>query len=337
LASENIAKIHTLIDGAHLSSRNIETALGSQLEITLDELRGLSGLDGDAATEAQSLFLKLISGIALTVTVGQDGIWKYKVPIEGYYALNYLLVVLFCTQLPRWSVITLNYDEALDWAFRIMLGGPFKPWPMQYARWMDMVEYGRITTRSRGGIYAKLHGSLGLSECLNMKCRNYRKPLGLNANDRRFSGPAHLRKRFPIFINHGPNKCPGCELDSAPLLLPPGKNKSAEEGAFLEMVYRSAEWALAKSDNWLLLGYSFPQYDFDVRDLMKRAIRRRERANRSAPKLWVIAPDAPEIGQRVYDAVAISPRPIAATFSSFAQAIWPTGWPPTECLPVSFD
>jgi hypothetical protein len=209
---------------------------------------------------------------------------------------------------------------------------------MQYVRWLDIVERGKCANESGDGVYAKAHGSIGLFECLNERCSYYRKPLGINANDHQFSFPPDAPERRRFVISSPMGKCPRCGVDYASLLLPPGKNKSPEEGSFLEAVFAVAEEALAKADNWTMLGYSFPAYDADVRDLIKRAARRRERANKTTPKFWLAAPDAAAIAERVSDATGVRAIPIAATFSGFARDMWSsTGiMPPSDGFPVNF-
>lgn len=338
LTPETITDLNTLVGAGRLLSKSIETAIGTQLESTLDELRGISESDATMANIARSVLLKLSHSIRYTLATAQLGVWRYEVPIHSYYALNYLLLAMCCCHLPRWSVITLNYDEALDWAFRLLLKSPFQPWPIQYGRWLDIVEYGKISRESSNGVYAKPHGSLGLFECLNEKCSYYRKPLGLNKNDRQFSLPPDAPERSRLVISDALGKCPSCGADYASLLLPPGKNKSAEEGTFLESVFATAEGALAKADNWLLLGYSFPDYDADVRDLIKRAARRRKHANKAAPKIWVVAPDARAIAERVSNSTGVRVTPMAVTFSGLAQDIWRSmgAMPPSDGFPVKF-
>jgi hypothetical protein len=80
--------------------------------------------------------------------------------------------------------------------------------------------------------------------------------------------------------------------------VPPGRNKGPSESAYHRFAYLRAEQALRRSTNWLVVGYSCPEYDKDVTSLLLEALSARAHAQ-TAPSIYVIAPDADLIAARL--------------------------------------
>ena len=86
------------------------------------------------------------------------------------------------------------------------------------------------------------------------------------------------------------------------MVLPPGENKSREEGAFHDLVYGEAQRILGRSDTWLIVGYSFPEYDRDVSDLLRAAIQQRPVSGNNR-HIWVLNPESGAVIRRVAKAI----------------------------------
>lgn len=85
-------------------------------------------------------------------------------------------------------------------------------------------------------------------------------------------------------------------LVSMPLIIPPVKHKSYDFfGDLFKTLWSSAEDAISKADEVVIIGYSFPQTDVQSVELFQRAMGRRE----SPPAIVILDPNAAEISVRV--------------------------------------
>lgn len=75
-----------------------------------------------------------------------------------------------------------------------------------------------------------------------------------------------------------PSKSTKEGLDSIPLIIPPVKHKEYDRfGALFETLWNEAENELAKANQIVILGYSFPRTDVKAVNLMKKACCRKEK------------------------------------------------------------
>jgi len=225
---------------------------------------------------------------------------------------------------PDWSILTLNYDELLDLGFRMVLG--FQPSPVQYIAWRsltdDFIAERRSSLTIPSGIYLKLHGSLDIYECQNRICGTARRLYRACPDDGILS--VRLQDERP--------RCPACGVEGAEFIVPPGRNKTQNERAFDSLVFQLAEQALRTADRWLLLGYSFPDYDHDTIGLLTRAL-----PSDRPLRIDVINPDAVRIGQRVAETLNRPVNTMAESFSTFAERMWEHIGvsPPTDGIPLA--
>jgi hypothetical protein len=212
-----------------------------------------------------------------------------------------------CDRFPKWSVLTLNYDSLLDWAFAQAPGKI----QVQCANWKPLITAQLskdAIPEMNDGVYLKLHGSLNLLSYHNRFCSisNYRRPWCPG----RFPADVML---FQLIIDE---KCPECSLEMHPLILPPGRNKTKEEGAYHDCVYTKAEEILCASNTWLFLGYSMPTYDIDLAAILKRAIE----AGLRPEEVCVIDPSAEVIGKRLSGLLGQKVNTLSFGFSEFVDA-----------------
>jgi hypothetical protein len=107
---------------------------------------------------------------------------------------------------------------------------------------------------------------------------------------------------YVLHADYGKVKCPSCKKLATPVVLPPGENKSREEGAFHDLVYSEAQRILGRSDTWLIVGYSFPEYDRDVSDLLRAAIQRQPVSGKNRC-IWVLNPESTVVTRRIAKAI----------------------------------
>lgn len=303
---------------------------GSALENTIDTLRGLSTCaDGAVSTNAGVALKELVKTIAGRIAMRQMWAmydWK-RDSGPSYSPDNYAWLACTCTQHSNWSIVTLNYDDLLDWAFRIIRTlGPSIPEPRQFNAWersLAALFGGETPPLIDGGIYVKLHGSLQLFSCQNNTCPYYRVPYN---NLEREDGRMVLR------IPGGVCECSHCRTESAELILPPGKNKTKEESAYHDFVYARATAALRSSDVWAILGYSCPEYDWDVLDLMKRSLESGRPATGRDRSIIVIDPNAVAVAERLSQRLdrKVEVRFVNKGFSDFAKPWQPKDDSPEE-------
>jgi hypothetical protein len=176
------------------------------------------------------------------------------------------------------SIVSLNWDCVLDNAFYNCISQGLSPYvDVDYCCYTNLLEdsTGRppsITQKSRGIFNVKvmkLHGSTNWLIC--PKC--HRLYVGLGA-------PANI---WTLYLKGAP--CPRCDFilsqskDSStvsPLLEPffvtPTFLKRFEN-PHIRMVWHNAYLDLCEASRIVFIGYSFPEADYQVRTLLKRAIR----------------------------------------------------------------
>lgn len=310
-------KLQGFIAKKVLSAPTVEEALTGRLEHTIAEIRDL--VTDDPVGDAARTLREIIRVVAYSVSIGQISS-QYANDRDEFQAMNYMWLAIHCLRRPDWSVITLNYDLVLDWAFqhvnRMAQNDPDQGTGVrQFLRWRELQQYlcdsGPKPRIDGKGIYLKLHGDLDLYSCHNKQCALYRHPCLPEKED-----------RFPPYF-FGPGKhesCRSCSEPLVPLLVPPGKNKTSGEDLFLSEVYSFAQQALAVADTWVVLGYSCPEYDYDVTNLMRSALLERNRTH--PPVIVVISPEASDVAIRLHDKTYCEVLPVQGTFSSLVHDLY---------------
>lgn len=106
------------------------------------------------------------------------------------------------------------------------------------------------------GYFLKLHGSINLACCTNKEC---------------------IRSNFPILLDEFEAEVPelyACNLCFSPieiLILPPIINKSYRSNRFFKMQAGLAAQKLQLAEEIIIIGYSFPIFDFEANSLMRLA------------------------------------------------------------------
>jgi hypothetical protein len=308
--------LEQLISKKVLSAPTAQEAIQGRIETTIAEIRELAATDssGDVADTLR----QVIQAVAYCVSLGQIGA-QYANDRDEFQAMNYMWLAISCLRKERWSIVTLNYDLVLDWAFehvnRMAENDPDRDIGVrQFLRWRELQRYlcaaGPELQPAKHGIYLKPHGDLGLFSCHNTRCERYRQP-SLSKSD-----------RFPpYFFGPGAHEyCSSCSGTLVPLIVPPGENKTSGEDSYLATVYSHARSTLATSDTWVILGYSCPEYDHDVTDLMRSALADRDR--RQMPVIVIISPEASAVAKRLHERVDCDVMPVQGTFSSLVHDVY---------------
>ncbi len=283
----------------------LENSITSRLEQTIDSCRASKTDRGAHCLEVLTRKIgENLRDEQVVATLARGESIGYR-----YCAENYLWLASETSHNPRQSVLTLNYDTVLDHGYDQLRNAT--PGPKLYFAWQELLKSHQEGLRSparSNGIYLKLHGSLDLISCHNLSCRLYRTPRFqvFRAGEFIFE---KLRRRDDI--------CEECGKPVADLILPPGKNKTLEEDAFHRRVYAEARKAL-QARTWVVIGYSFPEYDQDLRALMQEAIR-----SSKDPKLMiVVSPDANVIAPRIGQALSLAVGAAEWTFSGLIDWIF---------------
>src|SRR5262249_11055876 len=145
--------------------------LKASLENTIDALRGLCGSNQEEVADRASECLRgLIDHISAELTWAQtEALMDEGGNMGEFHASNYLWLAKSCCSIPKWSVITLNYDEILDWSFRGFRQFRIAETP-QYDAWehgIQMAFARQMPVVPDTGVYVKAHGSLSLDSCQN--------------------------------------------------------------------------------------------------------------------------------------------------------------------------
>jgi hypothetical protein len=287
----------------------LEQALKEELEQLVDQLRAIALHERESVAELGNASLRhLLNNIAGNIAASQA---KGLVGVNlEYFAWNYFFIGILASHNPQMSVLTLNWDMLLDWGLRYFRMNGYRPWPVQYDNWRwvlaEYLEGGEYEPKD--GVYMKLHGSLLLYACLNRQCAKYRVPGRYEDKEGEYS--MHIR----------PDKdrtCRACGEVMTELLLPPGENKTEDEGRFLKTVYLHAEHALARSQHWVVVGYSAPDYDADIASLMMRAISRKTKP--SELNVVVVSPDASTVAGRLSSRIRHKVLARSQTFTAAAN------------------
>jgi hypothetical protein len=305
------------IENGLLPGSTVQEALGHRIENTIDCIRGLCFDQNPTVVEAATYCLETI----VSVIADNLSLWQVVVAKgtgKGFGAENYLWLSSHVCSNPSLSLITLNYDELLDTTFRIA-----RHWdlanPIQYGAWENAVTAfieKRVPLQEESGVFVKLHGTLRLYSCHNPCCSMYREPVEVRK-------PNELEIIGIVPGGEPHEKCINCAKSLHELILPPGHNKTQGEGAYFDFVYSKATQALANASVWIALGYSFPDYDLDMRELMSNALELRNTTSSDRHRMLIFDPNALAIGERLTAAFGplLEPVCIKETFSGLVKKI----------------
>ncbi|MCD4664950.1 MAG: hypothetical protein K8R68_06725, partial [Bacteroidales bacterium] len=113
------------------------------------------------------------------------------------------------------------------------------------------------------------------------------------------------------------DQCKICGEELYDLILPPGENKIIEEDLYHNKMYSETEKVLKSSSSWVIIGYSFPEYDNDILKIFQNAL---------ADKKWkykrniaIVSPDAKSIAKRLAISLNHPVIPVELGFSGFVD------------------
>ncbi len=98
------------------------------------------------------------------------------------------------------------------------------------------------------GSFLKLHGSINYMYCETDQCTYHHVPIYVST----------------FFEAHRPLPCPVCGERLKPLIMPPSIKKSYSLGHFFRRQASIASEVLKRAENIVVIGYSFPQFDFEA-------------------------------------------------------------------------
>jgi len=267
----------------HLDLNNLETVFAAfEMGKLLKRLANLNdeelqGLPADMRT--------LILETVLRTTVLPRELREQRLAHESAYA-NFVTILRKLNEhrhlgeQNRCSVITFNYDLALDWV--LWQAG----YPVFYA--VDDQE------NKRGIPVLKLHGSVNWTRCSNQDCSAIVPWLG----DKWSVVPSgqavaenRVRIRLTDDVRHTPQHC-GQPVSREPVIVPPTWNKTGHESAPL-LVWRQAAAELATAEEIIVCGYSLPETDLFFKYLFALGT-----LHGARPRFfWVFDPN-PQVGQK---------------------------------------
>jgi hypothetical protein len=283
--------------------RGLERTLGFLMMHASSDKSGIRAECSDLVRQITRAVRNAISNSQLTqfFNDGSFDSHRYNPP------KNYGWLVAACSVATSMSIITLNYDCLLDNVFKLATKTPNWPSPIQYEGWLALLRsvcalentpiasVSKLSTKAflppEHGMYVKLHGTLFTYCCLNEECKCFCIPV--------------LHKRVTAdlpdmielgFSNDPQHHCIECGNELFDLIIPPGNNKNAGTDALHTALAGTAAKILQRCKRILVIGYSFPEYDRDVVNLILEGCR--SSTGTVNKELYIIAPDAKAIGER---------------------------------------
>jgi hypothetical protein len=317
-----------LVKAGALSASDIDSAMTTHLLDTCDQVRHACYHTGSTAITARKFLRLLMYDLAEAVSAAEDRSIEFSEAFSARIpetwnliaAYNYYDVAILAGLFPYSSVITLNYDCVLDMVFGSLQNREQSS--RQYVAWLQSVEAllaGRTSDPElEEGLYIKLHGTLHAYSCLNNSCERFRQ----------IQSPTPPRRWGYIKILKADWPCPACGEETRPLIIPPGEVLTPAESSYSDFMYKAASKRLERSSSWIILGYSCPDYDRDVQDLLSTASANRPR--RGERRIYIVSPDAMAAGSRLAMHVEGRIEIVPLGFSDFATMM--RGGPVSEFL-----
>jgi NAD-dependent SIR2 family protein deacetylase len=248
---ELVFKARALLQQVHskseLNINNIESLFGTfDMAVLLGKLGNLSTEEVDRLPESMSCLIARTIEISLKYPVtGNERTVGCPAP---YYQFAQLIRDVDQRQRGSVSIITFNYDLALDYALF------FSQMPFNYC-------CDPLKDSSKRVDVLKLHGSLNWYRC--NKCNEVR-PLKLeDFFARRQWSPTPASTAILEVSNYLVHlSCPSCgsQITGGSVIVPPTWNKGKFHTG-LSLVWRAAASHLAKAENVFVIGYSLPDTD----------------------------------------------------------------------------
>ena len=190
---------------------------------------------------------------------------------------------------PKVSVLTFNYDTALEFAF--------------YNRGQTY-DYCLESTNNNSIAILKLHGSINWSFCNTCKKitpilfgRDIKLPSPIEAFDMRNICLKYIETIQKQNRSCSNSECKNPDIDEMPLIVPPTWNKTMYHSN-LSAVWKKAARELSDAVNIVIIGYSFPESDMFFRYLFALGTISRTELK----KFWVVDTN-PEVKQRYKEIV----------------------------------
>lgn len=285
---KSISALHKVHSKADLDLINIESIF-TTLEMA-NILKKLRGFKSEEIPEVIASLKKVIMvTLERTISYPSDGYSSYKAPAP-YPAFVELIKDLTSKGIPKnkVSIITFNYDIALDYAF---YKAGIKP------------RYG-LQDETEGHIsFYKLHGSLNWGEC---ERTGKTIPLYLYDYFKNYRISAYDSSR-PVFIPIGSQlkdalNTFGHFVKKEPVIVPPTFNKGSYQ-KILESVWGEAAKDLENADQLFVIGYSLPDTDGLFPLLYALGTEGETRLN----KVHIHNPD-PNVQERFYKMLGVSAK-----------------------------
>jgi hypothetical protein len=196
------------------------------------------------------------------------------------------------------SVITFNWDTLLEDAL-LKISNPH---PL-VAKWWSLLApvfppldanfdavlngYGDLDAAPyhSGGNLIKLHGSVNLTICADVACR-------------RHVFPFHIKDVAKFDAEY--SRCLECGSELEPMLVPPHVHKSYLENTQLRFLASIAAYELAVATEIIIVGYSFPAFDFEAQSLFRAARLEPWEVGESFTNLRRVILVNPEVGASSY-------------------------------------
>jgi hypothetical protein len=260
LVFEAISKLQAVHSKANTDLNNLESVLG------LFEMAPTLGVGFLSNPEILVPSMQRLIVSTLGECIGYPNQENRRRPPELYFRLSTLVRMMGKAA----SVITFNYDVALDYAFEIDGG------LVDYSLDNDIPPSGGIAL-------LKLHGSANWRRC--PECKLVR--VGTYAQDRELNRFGRYDSAF-FQIRHTDliwRDCCAKPLDSDPVIVPPIWNKGQHHNS-IASVWKRAAKELSEARNIVVVGYSLPETDLFFRHLFALGTV----GNNLLERFWVLDP-----------------------------------------------
>lgn len=228
-------------------------------------------LQADYSLQYKKIYSELISYL------------RERLNINGYIEDLTLHYELLNKVTQKDSIITFNYDEALDTSIAYYnTKNPGKKLPhflnLQYLisktaeRDFLFSGLGEISTSQHGrGYLLKLHGSLFWKTCINNYCPNHFYINIGNESEEFLDEEEYLSKTHYSMFPDEPSFCNMCGGELEPVLIYPSAEKQISMFPKVKVMWQKAHRILSNATHFVIIGYSFPETDFNIRNLIRRS------------------------------------------------------------------
>ena len=192
---------------------------------------------------------------------------------------------------PEDSVITFNWDLLFDKALaQDELGASFlnrQDSLRNPQKHEDSLTGGVDLFHDDRGHFIKLHGSVNLMSCTNTSCYRHSSPYKL--------GLEEVEEYSPELFH-----CRACGSPLETAIMPPQGSKSYGAGRFFSLQAGLAAEEIHHASQIVVIGYSFPAFDFEARSLIRAARRQLDRVEDIAFNLERLVIVDPQTGEDEY-------------------------------------